>query len=171
MTITPAAAWNQRAESPLIVITGAINAGKTTFCRALIDHVRDQGGRVAGLLSPAEFADDAKIAIDLIDLSTDQRRRLATRRAQPDPTSPTPNWAFGADALAWGDTVIQAVRAPDLLVIDELGPLELRHNQGRRSALPLIARGDYDLACVVVRPTLIDVFTERYPAARVIALD
>lgn len=39
-------------------------------------------------------------------------------------------WCFEAAALAWGDAVLQNTPACDLLLIDELGPLEFRGEGG-----------------------------------------
>jgi nucleoside-triphosphatase THEP1 len=146
----------------LIVLTGEIGSGKTTYCAALVRHVQANGGKVCGLLSVGTFMDGVKVAIDLHDLNTGQSRRLATRRPQPDPASPTPNWHFDDDALRWGDAVLAAVTACDLLVIDELGPLELHNGAGYQAAFDAIERRAYRLACVVVRRSLVDVFTQRF---------
>ncbi len=164
MTSAPApqAVWAQLAPSPqLVVITGEIGAGKTTWCKTLADWAQTQGARVSGLLSVGVFEGGLKRAIDLHDLSTGQTRRLAVRRAQPDPTSPTPNWEFDESALRWGDAVLAAAPSCDLLIVDELGPLELLHGAGYQSAFPLIQRQAYRLACVVVRPSLVDAFRVR----------
>lgn len=159
---TPEGLWIQVGPEPqLIVLSGEIGSGKTSYCAALVRHVQAKGGRVCGLLSVAMFIDGVKVAIDVHDLSTGQPRRLATRRPQPDPTSPTPNWHFDEDALRWGDAVLAATPPCDLLVIDELGPLELLHASGYQSAFDVLARRAYRLACVVVRRSLVDVFCAR----------
>jgi nucleoside-triphosphatase THEP1 len=154
----------------LVVITGPSGAGKTTWCAELAAHARERGLRAAGLLSPGVFADGYKWAIDVVDLATGARRRLAQRRASPDPTSPTRNWQFDDDALTWGSAILTAQGPCDLLIVDELGPLELLHGQGWHQALPLFERGAYRLACAVVRPSLLAHFTARFPAAAIIDL-
>lgn len=170
---SPPDVWStyREAQAALLVITGEIGAGKTTWCRELAAQVRSAGFQVAGLLSPGVVEEGRKIAIDLLDLATGEQRRLAKRTAAPDPLSPTPNWQFHAATLAWGDTVLQAIDTCDLLVIDELGPLELRHNRGWQSALPLLQRGKYRAACVVVRPLLVPTFLTIQPATQVIHLE
>lgn len=152
----------------LIVITGPSGAGKTTWCAELVAQARERGLRVAGLLSPGVFDDGHKWAIDVVDLTTGARRRLALRRSSPDPTSPTRNWQFDDDALAWGSAILAAQGPCDLLIVDELGPLELQHGQGWHQALPLFERSAYRLACAVVRPGLLAHFTARFPVAGVI---
>lgn len=154
----------------LIALTGPSGAGKTTWCAELAAQARERGLRTAGLLSPGVFADGHKWAIDVVDLATGARRRLAQRRFSPDPTSPTRNWLFDDDALAWGSAILTAQGPCDLLIVDELGPLELLHGQGWHQALPMLERGAYRVACAVVRPSLLARFTARFPAAVVIDL-
>lgn len=171
MTSTPAEVWAACSSGQIIVVTGEINVGKTTWCQKLIAHVRALGLHVAGLSSPGLFADGEKTAIDLIDLASGERRRLADRLPAPDPTSPTPRWKFHPEILAWGDDMLKAIDACDLLVIDELGPLELRHNQGWVSALPLLKGGQYRAACVVVRRALLETFLAIFPDAVVVEIN
>lgn len=172
MTPTPADVWAEYYQAQqVIIVTGEIGAGKTTWCREMIAHVRESGLRVAGLSSPGVFADGQKIAIDLLDLATDEQRRLADRLAVPDTSLPTPNWKFQAETLAWGNTALKAIDTCDLLVIDELGPLELLHNQGWQSALPLLKQGNYHVACAVVRRSLLTVFQAIFPDAKVIEIE
>jgi nucleoside-triphosphatase THEP1 len=159
---TPEGLWAQVGPKPqLIVLSGESGSGKTTYCATLVRHVQASGGTVCGLLSVGTFMNGVKVAIDLHDLRTGQPRRLATRRPQPDPASPTPNWQFDEEALRWGDAVLAAVPRCDLLVIDELGPLELRHGVGYQAAFKLLKRRAYRLACVVVRPSLVEAFRAR----------
>ncbi|MGB4675600.1 MAG: nucleoside-triphosphatase, partial [Aggregatilineales bacterium] len=75
------------AEPPprVALVTGDSGAGKTTWCRSLVEAARQRGLRVAGLLSPPVFEQGVKTGIDLLDLTTGERRRLAARRPVPDP--------------------------------------------------------------------------------------
>lgn len=161
---SPAALWAAATPAQIVVISGEIGAGKTRYCATLIDHVRAQGGRVGGLLSVGEFRDGVKVAITLHDLTTQHSRRLAIRRDQPEPASPTPRWHMDETTLHWGNAALATTPPCDLLIIDELGPLELLHGLGYQAAFPLLAQRAYRLACVVVRRTLVAAFTARVPA-------
>lgn len=173
MMPSPAAFWHSvgKATSQIVVLSGDIGAGKTTWCARLATHVRAQRLHVAGLLSLGVFDAGEKIAIDLLDLSSGEQRRLAVRRSTPDPHSMTRNWQFEPATLAWGDAVLGALNACDLLIIDELGPLELLHNQGWQNAFLLLKKRQYRVACVVVRRALAPIFCERFPVAQTFMLD
>jgi nucleoside-triphosphatase THEP1 len=146
----------------LLFVTGASEAGKTTWCLDMVQQARRQGLRVAGLLSPAVYCKDIKVGIDLMDLSSEAQRRLADLRPEEKPDAPTKKWIFRGEVLRWGNQRLCEIGACDLLVIDELGPLEFLHDQGFTSAFPLIDRRKYRLALVVVRPSLLSQAMERW---------
>src|SRR4030043_156033 len=52
-----------------------------------------------------------------------------------------------------------------LLIVDELGPLELELGQGLVAALAVLNEGAFSLALVVVRPELLDTLREQLQCA------
>ncbi|MCB9420029.1 MAG: DUF2478 domain-containing protein [Ardenticatenaceae bacterium] len=158
----------QNQSHNLCLITGDIGVGKTTWCQGWIDAARADGWRVGGLLSLPIMADGQKIAIDLVDLASGEQRRLAQLRrneANPDAVT-TGKWLFDTAVLTWGNEILRRVTAVDLLIIDELGPLELERGQGLQAAFELIAAGNYRMAGVVIRPSLIPLAQQRWPASQ-----
>lgn len=155
----------------LVLITGESEAGKTTWCRALIDRALARGLHPCGLTSPAVFDSGNKIAIDLVVIASGERKRLAERRTADQPAvhgKETLNWWFHDPVLAWGNAVLLNLPSTDLLIIDEFGPLELLENDGLTNGLKLIDAGQFRLACVVVRPALLATALDRWPWAKVL---
>jgi nucleoside-triphosphatase THEP1 len=158
-------------EHNLILITGSSGSGKTTWCEALVDQAHQMGISAVGLLSPPVYAGDRKIGIDLLDLETQERRRLAWLRTSQEPTPAGPatiDWQFDPQVLAWGDNRLRQTDAnqkalQNLLILDELGPLEFVRGQGWQSGLRMIDGRGFWLACVVVRPALLPVALARWP--------
>jgi nucleoside-triphosphatase len=191
-------------DTTLLIVTGVRGAGKTAFCARLIELARSAGKQIAGVLSPAVFERGEKIGIDVIDLRTNERRRLADRfdpntvqlvLTQPRPRGGiaradagcepylnrigfdpahhglhTPRWSFHAEAVAWGNAAFNAASPCDLLVVDELGPLEFERGEGWQAGLATIEAWDYRLGVVVIRPELLGVARQRWPQARVIEI-
>ena len=154
----------------LLIVTGDRGAGKTAFCARLIELTRSAGRQIAGVLSPAVFEHGEKIGIDVIDLRTNERRRLADRFHPAHHGPHTRRWNFHAEALTWGDAALNAASPCDLLVVDELGPLEFERGEGWQAGLAAIDARDYQLGVVVVRPELLSVALQRWPQARVIEI-
>ena len=155
----------------IYLLTGGIQSGKTSLCLELIELARQGGERLGGVISPAVFAEGRKIAIDLLDLKSGKRVRLADELDQGETEISTQRWAFKPDAVAWGNQILRETVPCDLLVIDELGPLEFNREEGWIKAFDVLESGDYRSALVVIRPTLLDDALERWDVERIINVD
>ena len=157
----------------LTLLTGPRGAGKTSLCLDMANKAKAAGQIVAGLLSPARFEGNYKVGIDVLDLRSGRRYPLAQRRSKKPDGAPisgepeTNNWRFDAEALAWGAEVLQQATPCDLLIIDELGPLEFERKGGWLVALDIIDRGDYHRALIVARPKLLATAQSRWPWAQI----
>jgi nucleoside-triphosphatase THEP1 len=162
--------YEENQTNNLFLITGDSGIGKTTGCRQWIDSVQAGGGRVGGLLSLPVIAGGQKVAIDLVDVAAGERRQLAKLRQSEANLGAvtTGKWLFDTAVLTWGNTVLQRITAVDLLIIDELGPLEFEQGQGLQAAFELIGSGRYRMAGVVIRPSLLPQARQRWPWAQTI---
>jgi nucleoside-triphosphatase THEP1 len=154
-------------------VTGGRGSGKSRWCARLVERSRRRGWRVAGVLSPAAMAGDHKVGIDLVDVTTGDGRRLADLRHGAGEGATTERWRFSDAALAWGNEILRRAgedRA-DLLVIDEIGPLELNRGTGLGAALALVDGLPCGVACVVVRPSLLAAALQRWPSALVLDVE
>ncbi len=156
-----------------VLVTGLRGTGKTTWCTELIAAAASVGIAAAGVVAPAVFDGRHKVAIDQTDLRTNTTRRLATRirayrgRWAFGNDEPRRAWEFDDEVIAWINGVFDrelSQEAP-LVVVDEIGPLELLHGEGVQAALRLIDERRYRLAAVVVRSSLVAQALERWPWA------
>jgi nucleoside-triphosphatase THEP1 len=139
----------------MAILTGPPGTGKTATCRRLADHVRQLGLKPAGVLCPARLLGAVKVGIDVVDVRTDERRRLAEIDELPGPLRMGP-YRFDEEAVAWGAARLGLSCPCDVLVVDEIGPLEMGRGKGWTNALEVLRAGDYGLAVVVVRPSLVE---------------
>lgn len=162
------ARWSAFPAGSLAFLTGGRGAGKTRWCERLVRAGSGAGLSVAGLFSPPVFTGGEKSGIEVVDAASGERRRLA-ERARPDlPGTDGLGWRFDPEALAWGNATLAATGRCDLLVLDELGPLELRRGSGLSSAFGLLDAGRFRLAVVVVRPALVEAVRARWPGAALV---
>jgi nucleoside-triphosphatase len=147
----------------VILLSGLLQVGKTTALARAIEQTRATGGRVAGVLSPPEIVDGEKVGIWIEALDTGERRRLAVAAGMPaaEGSLKTEHWSLDASVTAWGAEVIARACPCDVLVIDELGPLELRRGEGWTVAFDVLREGAYRVAVVVVRAWLVEAMLAR----------
>ena len=151
----------------LALVTGDIGAGKTTAVGRVVALARARGYVCAGLWAPALVVDGRKTGIEAMDLSSGERRLLA-RMSLVATGEHLGRYNFCPDAIAWANEVLAEAAAarPDLLVVDEIGPLELERGGGLAPVLELLATGRARRALVVVRTWLLDALRARLPGVQ-----
>lgn len=169
----------------LFLLTGEVQIGKTRWLESLVAELGAFGVPCAGVLAPGQWVPsmgphaDAngfeKLGIDNVLLPGGERVPFARRGdlARADGTFDEESQAAKAE-LAWhiDDAAIDRVNAhfdeitahasavaPGLLIVDELGRLEIWRNGGLTSAVALLAQGPtaaFPHALAVVRDYLLD---------------
>jgi nucleoside-triphosphatase THEP1 len=138
------------------LLTGAVGAGKTTAAGRVIALVRRRGLVCGGLLAPA-LIDPCGIKLGIwgVDLLTGERHTLArTDRELGGPVVGV--YSFDAAALAWATGAIEGtIGACDLLIVDEIGKLELWSQTGLAPVVPRLASGQVRRSLVIVRASLL----------------
>ena len=140
---------------PVVLLTGLQGTGKTTTCGRLAVRARELGLVPAGIICPARVVSGAKVGIDVADVRTGERRRLAEMDGLPARLRVGP-YRFDDSALAWGIERLESACPCDLLIVDEIGPLEMTRGEGWANAIKVLRLGRYRLAVVVVRPALVN---------------
>ena len=146
----------------IIILTGERGAGKSTVCRETIALAQARGHTCGGILTMRR-ADDA---LDVLNVRSGYVRRLTL---DPDerPAVIQGCFRFSPETLAWGNDALGRAVPCQLLVVDELGPLEFEQGKGWQAAFDVLSGRDFTLAIVVVRPELIVKAQLRLPASAV----
>lgn len=148
---------------PLVgLLTGPVGVGKTTVAERVVGLARRQGLVCGGLLAPAMMnACGQKAGIWGVDIRGGKRRILA--RTDRDLGGPAVGpYSFDEAALAWATGVVDsAVGTCELLVVDEIGRLELERGLGLAPILPRLAAGQAPRSLVLVRDYLLTKLQDR----------
>ncbi len=140
----------------ILIITGERGIGKTTVCQKTVNLARKAGLVCGGILTIADGKE-----LYAVDVRRGDQRRLTTsgdgvRQGR---------FTFDPQVLAWGNIIIAQSVPCDLLVIDELGPLEFHQGGGWTVALDVLATRRFNLALAVVRPELVMAAQLRLPSS------
>ena len=155
-----------------IAISGLKGSGKTSFLLALWEALEDEGLSVSGILSPAVYDGRRKVAIEMVDLESGDRRVLA--RLAADVETPVDlcfgDWAFFTETITWGNECLSKIESTDVLILDEIGPLELELGQGLQAGLDQLTGGRYRLGVMTVRPKCVNQLVTKFPGTKVYSL-
>ncbi len=150
------------SRSRVALVTGPIGAGKTTVAARVVGLAQRQGLVCGGLLAPAiETQCGQKAGIWGVDVQTEERRALARTDRDLGGRAVGP-YSFDGAVLEWAVELLRrAMGACDLLIVDEIGKLELWQDAGLAPLLPALAGGEAARVLVIVRDSLLAELQQR----------
>ena len=147
----------------LILLAAERGAGKTTACLRLLELARGAGLTVGGIVAPARYsAAGEKVGIDVADAASGERRALAV--VEHDPSRATVGqYRLDPHAESWAlGVLLAALDCPlDLVIVDEIGPLELLQGRGYAPLLARLASARCHWVIILVRASLAEMLADR----------
>ena len=150
----------------IILLTGPRGIGKTTACQDLTTAARSRGLSLGGVIAPARYDDKGrKIGSDIIALANGRRRHLAVIDRATAHGHTVGSYCFDETVFAWAqEQVMSDLLSPqDLVIIDEIGRLEMLQNKGFAAALDILPQSDAHHALLVVRQSVLTWTQGRLP--------
>ena len=108
----------------IFIVTGPVNSGKTTFLRGVAAELKNQGFRIDGFLSEAVEKNFTGKSYDLFDLRNEISIPFIRRKGR-DSWEKIGPYFFIPDGLKKAKEIILRSKDMDILIVDEIGPLEL----------------------------------------------
>mgnify|MGYP001279530829 CR=1 FL=1 len=155
----------------ILVVTGPKESGKSTLCRELARAAVQAGVDVAGIVTtkagpraragrleaPPAWGVPSGERLVVTDLRSGRQAMLGVWTGR--------QWVMQEEGLTLGHAALAAASPCDLLIIDEIGRLELLHGQGWTESFSLLASGRFRQALVTVREGCMDAFGRSLAAA------
>jgi len=144
------------------VITGKVQGGKTTFLTEIIERLTREEVKITGFLCPGSFHKGERSGFTLVNPEDGRQIQLATIQEKKEWLRFS-RFYFNPDAFVQGETWIRhgLTQHPDLVVIDEVGPMELQE-LGWNNVLRIIEKR-HDIAQIwVVREQILQDVKQRW---------
>ncbi|MCJ7422895.1 NTPase [Candidatus Bathyarchaeota archaeon] len=117
----------------LLLLTGNPGIGKTTALLKIVQTLRARGFNVGGMVSREVRSCGARVGFEILDLNGSKPRWLAHVNQQTGPRIGRYRVNLEAlESLGVG-AILKAVDDSDVVVIDEIGPMELLSNKFRET--------------------------------------
>jgi nucleoside-triphosphatase THEP1 len=125
--------------APVIIITGEREQGKTMFVKKITDDLKELDFSLGGFLSVGIHNSGERTGFKIMDVQTLQQTELCT-------SVPNDSWIrygryyFNPEGISEGNEILNVknVSEKDLVIIDEVGPLELKGQGWSRSIKNLV---------------------------------
>jgi len=148
-----------------LLVTGESGSGKTSWCREYIDRRRKSGSTVGGILSPAIEEQGQRVGSNALDLLTGQDVPFAqlSHHNSFEGGEKVGDYTISRDGILFAcDAIERAVKSRcDLVVIDEVGPLELQ-GKGLMPAVESALASAINVL-IVVRSSLREALQKHFP--------
>lgn len=148
-----------------LLVAGEPGSGKTTWCREYIDRQRKSGSSVGGILCPAIEQQGQRVGSNALDLLTGQEVPFARLSGHGSfkGGEKIGDYTISTDGISFACGAIRRAveNRCNLVVIDEVGPLELS-GKGLMPAVESALASAANLL-VVVRSSLREALQKRFP--------
>jgi nucleoside-triphosphatase THEP1 len=153
----------------LALLVADRQSGKTSTCQHVADAARARGLTVGGILSPAVHEEGRCVGYRVVDLSTGESALLATLEGPG--VEQVGRFHFTEDGLALGRAALAgaAEKSDQLVIVDEVGPLELAGGGWAEAMDQLAVRSGFTLA--TVRTSLVEQVAERWNVSHQLVYD
>ena len=157
----------------IYVITGRVQGGKTRFLSQLIPLLSGDGFGIAGFLSRGSFKDGKRYEFTLVNLAGNQQIPLASLEKK-EGWEKYRRFYFNPGAFEAGESWIRSglPHQPDLVVIDEVGPME-QESLGWYDLLDFLDKQPPFMQLRVVREQMLEALTREWkvPPEHVFRID
>ncbi len=153
-----------------VIVTGPTGSGKSPTVSSVVDELGTRGIPVVGFVQPAIVEDGEKTGFSLRDLGSGETAVLARRVASGDGAYGT-SFEFFDEGFELGRRALLQIPPGAVLVLDELGPVELRGGGHWPAVARALTNADLVGFVVVVRRTLVPALIEALDATDVVVVD
>lgn len=150
----------------IIIITGDINSGKTSTIKKLVNFSKEP---IAGIISEGIFINNEKVGYKIIDIVT-QKEELLISTTPIKTDIKLGRFYFSLTGLEFGQNILFNIKNEKIVIIDELGFLEL-NKKGFFKPIKYLLKNFTGKLVLVIRYFLIQDITRLFNIEQFLILD
>lgn len=118
-----------RERKRIILVTGRPGSGKSFLVEKVCERLKDLGYRVGGMLTRDIREGGRRVGFEIVDLKSGERSLMAHVRIRGE--ARIGKYGVNLDSLRsiGAKSIREAVEKADVVVIDEVGPMELKSRE------------------------------------------
>jgi nucleoside-triphosphatase len=109
-----------------VLVTGKPGSGKSTVVVKVLEELKGRGWKVGGTICPEVREGVLRVGFDMVDLMTGRRGRLSSTAPSNGPRVGKYFVNLGVVEAIGSVAIRNALERADLVVIDEIGPMEMK---------------------------------------------
>ena len=117
----------------LIFLTGRPSVGKTSVLLRIVDILKAKGYRIGGMISREVRERGVRVGFEIVDFHTGQRGLLAHVTQSTGPQISKYRVNLGDLNVIGAGSILNATTDADIIVVDEIGPMELFSPEFRKA--------------------------------------
>ncbi len=154
---------NSKLHPLKLALIGERGTGKTSLLLDLIKSFHKKEVEVAGIISRGIFNNGVKVAIEAVDIESGEGHVLARLTTDVKTDLQYGDWSFYLQTIDWANQRLTKITQTDILIVDEIGPMELDQDGGFQAGLSLFDRSNFRIGILTARPKCVDALSNRFP--------
>ncbi|MCF8337419.1 MAG: DUF2478 domain-containing protein [Bacteroidales bacterium] len=152
----------EKSRPDVFILTGDVDEGKTATARRIVNRLKNIGMNIRGLLSTKNMDNPKKHGYFIKDITSGKKALLCSQNPSQGSIK-TGRFYFSEEGLTFGRKILmQSLENPtDLVVIDELGPLEL-NDKGWTPAIEQLLTQSKAPHLWIVREKLVNIIMRKW---------
>ncbi len=143
-----------------LILTGAIGAGKTTLIKKLIDRLSADNSSVAGIYTLRQMENSETTGYDVVNISTGKSERFL-RTEGTSSQERIGKFFLYREGLEAGNEALLNVKQTNLIIVDEIGKLELA-GKGWSTSVKHLLKAQNSFFLLSVREIVVDEIIQKF---------
>jgi nucleoside-triphosphatase THEP1 len=145
----------------IYIISGKKGEGKTSFIKEFIEYFKENKLSFGGIISEKQVQDEDCVAYEIVDVESGHKAQFLVK-GDIEGCEKIMKFSILSEGLEFGNAIIKAaIENKDIIIIDEVGLLELQ-NRGWYQSIENIIKSQNKIFIITARDIFVDELVEKF---------